>query len=579
MPTTPQRKVTGQTALQLPGASAAQFGGQEAQALGNLGGAVQGVSDDADRILKQHDTFKAQKAYNQVSETAFQGATSGTEKVPGLNDYLNQRGENAIGSSAKYSAFLDQQKQEALKNMSPRQQRIFLQNWEPKAASLKQRATQHEIQQVGAAQEQQMQLTLERQAREAAEADDPSEALAGMDAAFDALWSRGGGTAEAKAIAHEQIMDAYRADRFHRLNSLGDYEGALAVYGIPPDAIRSDGSLSPEAKEKLKEAGVLAEGSEDASPPLSQEQRLRLGEVQGLMAKDRKNAAKAVETQRQNGKKFVEVYRANNDGAIPPLKEMIPQFPTREEAEFYRKDLVTKRQEEFAEQRSEENLFRINSPEGREANHRNATLLMRRLSSLNPDPDDYAAAQTLVTTLENDTSPDGARLRKLLLDEMNAAMDNDTDPRRLRRADVMTEAVDAFNKANKAANPNWFGRALDGAVENKGLDIKSYNPASTGFAAHWAVYEAMLDDKATEMKRPITVDEFDEITTRWMDNVRALTTKAQLSGDFSGLTKQILRVSDGDIYNDRSQGNLDSALRGLVTLSANLEARSTPNAE
>ncbi len=236
---TPVRKVQVNAPLNIPRTTAAHTGGQEAAALGNLGGAVGSVASDIDKIQKQNDTFKAQKGYNQISDLAFNGEVSGTKKVPGYNEYLNRKGENATGSAQAYSNFLDAQKQKILEGLTPRQQRMLLQNWEPKAAALKQRVAQHEVQQIEVAQINEMGVLIESQAQEIVNStgvDVTSKAWGQLETVFRTLQKRQGVKAEAIDANWEKTKESVVTRQFDTLLKAEEFDSAEMLIGIEAGA-------------------------------------------------------------------------------------------------------------------------------------------------------------------------------------------------------------------------------------------------------------------------------------------------------------------------------------------------------
>lgn len=238
---TPVRKVTNQTPLQVPRASADQFGGQEARAVQQLGDAVQSVSADAEAILQKHDTYAAQKAYNTVQEQAFNGQKDNLGKPIdfGYNDHLNRKGEQAFNSPQEFEAYLDKIKADTIKNLSPRQQRLFLQNWEPKEFALKQRVANHATGQIEAAQINEMGVLVDSQLQEIVAStgiDVTSEAWAQAENTFRTWKKRQGFTKDAIDMDWEKTKEATVTRQFDTLLKAGEFDSAEILIGIEAGA-------------------------------------------------------------------------------------------------------------------------------------------------------------------------------------------------------------------------------------------------------------------------------------------------------------------------------------------------------
>lgn len=253
---TPVRKVTNQTPLQVPRASADQFGGQEARAVQQLGGAVQSVSADAEAIRQKHDTYAAQKAYNTIQGQALNGVDSEGKKIGfGYNDHMNRKGEQAFNSPQEFEAYLNKIKADTIQNLSPRQQRLFLQNWEPKAIALTQSVASHSAGQIEAAQINEMGVLVNSQLQEIVAStgiDVTSEAWAQAENSFRTWKKRQGFTKDTIDMEWEKTKEATVTRQFDALIKAGEFDSAEMLIGIEAGA-------KPSPKQQ-----VMAQAVQDA---------------------------------------------------------------------------------------------------------------------------------------------------------------------------------------------------------------------------------------------------------------------------------------------------------------------------
>jgi len=205
----------------------------EAQALSGVGDAFKSLGQDIDDIQKRNDTFMAQKAYNEAHEWALNGrkGVPGAKDIEGYNALAQRNGEAAIGSSTAYAGSLDLIAADITKDMTPRQQRIFMQNWKPKELLFKQRASQHEQAQIESAQIQQMQLTAESQLQEWVTTSS-DESLKSAENSFRAYMKRNGSTQESIDLAWEKTLKSANDQRFDKFVKAEEFDAAEMVIGV-----------------------------------------------------------------------------------------------------------------------------------------------------------------------------------------------------------------------------------------------------------------------------------------------------------------------------------------------------------
>jgi hypothetical protein len=265
MPVTPTRKVAPSGSLSAPRATAASFGGLEAQALSGMGNAFKSLGQDIEDIQNRNDTFVAQKGYNEAHEWALNGrkGVPGAKDIEGYNALAQRNGEAAIGSSTAYAGSLGLIAADITKDMTPRQQRIFMQNWKPKELLFKQRASQHEQAQVESAQIQQMQLTAESQLQEWVDTSS-DESLKSAENSFRAYMKRNGSTKESIDLAWEKTLKSANDQRFDKFVKAEEFGAALNTMGLSEDQFRPDGTLKEQGflgEQKLPGGGYATEYS------------------------------------------------------------------------------------------------------------------------------------------------------------------------------------------------------------------------------------------------------------------------------------------------------------------------------
>lgn len=532
MPTVPQRKV--QTTRLVPSgrANPTHFGSLEGQATGGFGTALKQTAGQVDEMVKRHDTFIVQKAYNAANE----------EGLKHMNDALARKGENAFGVSAETKEFMDGLTKKHTEGMTQRQKNIFTQNWTPKSISYTGRIASYET--------QQHQVAFVAVKGQLYDTEKSSYANTGGEVEYGTALSA------AKDLARVQFAE----------DSEG-YKTAVANAEKELKQSRFDVLLKVE---DFEGAESMLEGMEGAERQLM-EDAIESGKIQ----REKRIEAKAAHEMMKGTNQAALSYMENNQpGSMEDFENWFPGNAAVAKAQH---DIAWAKHNKFIQDQQNEVLkVQANDPT---VSANNNAWVARSIAEFRTGKIDIYQLQDQVATIALDDSAqaDGnrAKAKKAITDFQSGNRDHRQDQLAVIRAD----AADVFDKINKKLKPGW-GRLVDGdvAVDDKG-DITSVNQASVGFENLVNQFEEALVAEESRTGKMLSTLEVQEFADKWFEQIRGFQYEQELMGDapiiMSSMEKRELQPREED---DLDVNPVEAYRADLKALTGELQLEVSTNA-
>jgi len=496
MPRVGQRKVTGSSRIPIARASAAQFGGQEAQALGQVGQAVKQVGAAGQNIMDRQDSFVAKNAYTQARD----------EAMTLVSGQLDLKGQNAFSASATTEAGLEEIRKKVSDGMNQRQLNIFNQNWDRSAVNDRQRVAQHQTNQYQVAENEVNVSLIETSVEGFINSGDEfhiSEALG----AHETIAKSQGWDPAVKQARWNEVEKRAITGRTDLMISLGDYEGARAL--VEDNTGKDKGQWSFSDDEAALANASIDNAEAKAQANLEAEARARL--VEGNMRSMEYSVKKGTTASREQ----FGAWYSDPEVAAAKWAEA-----TQREADLIQKQTDT------------EEKAKANDPDIRQQTYGDAAGVARSLAT---GSGTVAEAQLVLDRLALDDSSMSMYYTGLINDSITSALSTASTTMDNRQLEIKIDTANTFNDVNYKGVFNF--EKVEGKVDvDDSGRIKSTNEATQFFLEYMKGWDQLLQQEATDKGSALSINEVNALEQDYFAPIRTWKTRSDfISGSTTTL--------------------------------------------